>query len=59
MNDSSKAAYQGKIFVGQDAQKTDGYQLSKAILLNENSNLMLPELEIYADEEMLSWFSLR
>ena len=51
LNDSSKAAYQGKIFVGQDAQKTDGYQLSKAILLNENSEFNAkPELEIYADD---------
>ena len=51
LNDTSKAAYQGKIFVGQDAQKTDGYQLSKAILLNENSEFNAkPELEIYADD---------
>ncbi len=49
--DSSKAAYQGKIFVDSDAQKTDGYQLSKAILLNENSEFNAkPELEIYADD---------
>ena len=33
LEDSSKAAYQGKIFVNSEAQKTDGYQLSKAILL--------------------------
>jgi ABC-type transport system involved in Fe-S cluster assembly, permease component len=31
LEDSSKAAYQGKIFVNSNAQKTDGYQLSKAI----------------------------
>ncbi|MDC3126626.1 SufD family Fe-S cluster assembly protein, partial [Candidatus Pelagibacter sp.] len=36
LEDSSKAAYQGKIFVNSDAQKTDGYQLSKAILLNKD-----------------------
>ena len=29
---SSRAVYQGKIFVNSKAQKTDGYQLSKAIL---------------------------
>mgnify|MGYP001421284652 CR=1 FL=1 len=47
----SKAVYQGKIFVNSDAQKTDGYQLSKAILLNENSEFNAkPELEIYADD---------
>ena len=33
----SKAVYQGKIFVSSEAQKTDGYQLSNAILLIENS----------------------
>ncbi len=47
----SKAAYQGKIFVNSQAQKTDGYQLSKAILLDETSEFNAkPELEIYADD---------
>ena len=47
----SKAVYQGKIFVSSDAQKTDGYQLSNAILLSENSEFNAkPELEIYADD---------
>ena len=47
----SKAVYQGKIFVNSKAQKTDGYQLSKAILLDENSEFNAkPELEIYADD---------
>ena len=47
----SKAAYQGKIFVNSKAQKTDGYQLSKAILLDETSEFNAkPELEIYADD---------
>ncbi len=51
LEDSSKAAYQGKIFVNSDAQKTDGYQLSKAILLNKDSEFNAkPELEIYADD---------
>ena len=50
-NDSSKGVYQGKIFVDPSAQKTDGYQLSKAILLNEKSEFNAkPELEIYADD---------
>ena len=48
---NSKAAYQGKIFVKSIAQKTDGYQLSKAILLDETSEFNVkPELEIYADD---------
>ena len=47
----SKAAYQGKIFVDSKAQKTDGYQLSKAILMDETSEFNAkPELEIYADD---------
>jgi len=51
LEDSSKAVYQGKIFVSSDAQKTDGYQLSKAILLNKDSEFNAkPELEIYADD---------
>ena len=48
---NSKAAYQGKIFVDSKAQKTDGYQLSKAMLLDETSAFNAkPELDIYADD---------
>jgi Fe-S cluster assembly protein SufD len=48
---NSKAAYQGRIYVDSKAQKTDGYQLSKAILLDETSEFNAkPELEIYADD---------
>ena len=51
LEESSKAVYQGKIFVDSKAQKTDGYQLSKAILLNKESEFNAkPELEIYADD---------
>jgi Fe-S cluster assembly protein SufD len=51
LDDSSKAVYQGKIFVNSEAQKTDGYQLSKAILLDKASEFNAkPELEIYADD---------
>ncbi len=51
LDDNTKSVYQGKIFVNQFAQKTDGYQLSKAILLSENSEFNAkPELEIYADD---------
>ena len=47
----SKGVYQGKIFVKNIAQKTDAYQLSKAILLDESSEFdSKPELEIYADD---------
>ena len=51
LEDSSRAVYQGKIFVNSEAQKTDGYQLSKAILLSKESEFNAkPELEIYADD---------
>ncbi len=51
LEDSSRAVYQGKIFVNSKAQKTDGYQFSKAILLNKDSEFNAkPELEIYADD---------
>ncbi len=51
LEEDSKGVYQGKIFVNSKAQKTDGYQLSKAILLNETSEFNAkPELEIYADD---------
>jgi len=49
--DKSNGTYQGKIYVDQDAQKTNGYQLSKALVLSENSAFnSKPELEIYADD---------
>ena len=48
---ASKAAYQGKISVNSIAQKTDGYQLSRALLLNDEVEFNAkPELEIYADD---------
>jgi len=51
LNDTSKGVYQGKIFVDSEAQKTDGYQLSKALLLSDNTEFdAKPELEIYADD---------
>ena len=51
LENNSRAVYQGKIFVSPEAQKTDGYQLSKAILLSETSEFNAkPELEIYADD---------
>ena len=51
LNDSAKGVYQGKIYVNSKAQKTDGYQLSRALLLsNEVEFNAKPELEIYADD---------
>ncbi|MEM6662268.1 MAG: Fe-S cluster assembly protein SufD [Pseudomonadota bacterium] len=46
-----KAIFQGKIFVREGAQKTDGYQISQAVLLNDGAEFSAkPELEIYADD---------
>ena len=51
MCSESKGVYQGKIYVKNVAQKTDAYQLSKALLLDDNSEFnSKPELEIYADD---------
>ncbi len=51
LNSNAKGVYQGKIYVKDVAQKTDAYQLSKALLLNdENEFNSKPELEIYADD---------
>jgi Fe-S cluster assembly protein SufD len=51
LNDRSKGVYQGKIFVEKVAQKTDAYQLSKALILNDDAEFdAKPELEIYADD---------
>ena len=43
--------FQGKILVKKDAQKTDGYQISQSLLLDDDSQFLAkPELEIYADD---------
>jgi len=51
LTSESKGIFQGKIHVRDVAQKTDAYQLSKALLLNDNAEFnSKPELEIYADD---------
>ena len=43
--------FQGKIYVDSIAQKTDGYQMSRSLILdNESKANNKPELEIYADD---------
>ena len=43
--------FQGKIYVDSIAQKTDGYQMSRSLLLDDISKANnKPELEIYADD---------
>lgn len=47
----AKGVFQGKIFVRPGAQKTDGYQMSQAVLLSDGAEFSVkPELEIYADD---------
>jgi Fe-S cluster assembly protein SufD len=51
LNNESKGVYQGKIFVRNIAQKTDAYQLSRALILDNAAEFdAKPELEIYADD---------
>ncbi len=51
LENNSKGIYQGKIFVKDNAQKTDAYQLSKALILDDKAEFNAkPELEIYADD---------
>lgn len=47
----AKGTFQGKTIVARDAQKTDGQQLNKNLLLSRTAQVNTkPELEIYADD---------
>jgi Fe-S cluster assembly protein SufD len=51
LKNGAVGVFQGKILVKQGAQKTDGYQISQALLLDDDSQFLAkPELEIYADD---------
>jgi Fe-S cluster assembly protein SufD len=51
LRNGAVGVFQGKILVTQGAQKTDGYQISQSLLLDEDSSFLAkPELEIYADD---------
>lgn len=51
LDDEARAVFQGKLLVAKEAQKTDGHQLSKALLLSTGAEIdAKPELEIYADD---------
>jgi Fe-S cluster assembly protein SufD len=51
LRNGATGVFQGKILVRPGAQRTDGYQLSQALLLDEASQFLAkPELEIYADD---------
>ena len=47
----AKGVFQGKIHIAQNAIKTEGYQLHKAMLLTDDAEVdVKPELEIFADD---------
>jgi Fe-S cluster assembly protein SufD len=51
MHDKSTGVFNGKIYVQQDAQKTNAFQSNKNILLNEDASVNTkPQLEIWADD---------
>ena len=51
LRNGAAGVFQGKILVKPGAQKTDGYQISQALLLDDEASFQAkPELEIYADD---------
>jgi FeS assembly protein SufD len=51
LDDEARGVFQGKIIVSPGAQKTDGKQMSGALLLSERAEFdSKPELEIFADD---------
>lgn len=51
MDGSSTGVFNGKIFVRQDAQKTNAYQSNKNVLLSDDASVNTkPQLEIFADD---------
>ncbi len=51
LDDSSTGAFNGKIHVHPDAQKTEAYQTNNNILLSDAAKMYTkPQLEIYADD---------
>ena len=51
LRNGATGVFQGKILVKAGAQKTDGYQKSQSLLLDEDAQFYAkPELEIYADD---------
>ena len=51
IDNHGRGVFQGKIIVRPDAQKTDGKQMSQALMLSEDAEFdSKPELEIFADD---------
>jgi Fe-S cluster assembly protein SufD len=51
LDGEAEGVFQGKVIVRPDAQKTDGRQMTQALLLSRDASMNAkPELEIYADD---------
>jgi len=51
LRNGATGVFQGKILVRPEAQKTDGYQIAQALMLDDDCQFLAkPELEIYADD---------
>jgi len=51
MDGNSTGVFNGKIFVRQDAQKTNAYQSNKNVLMSDTASVNTkPQLEIFADD---------
>lgn len=51
LDGNSKGVFNGKIYVRQDAQKTNAFQSNKNILLSDDASINTkPQLEIWADD---------
>lgn len=51
LDDQARGVFQAKIGVRREAQRTDGHQLNKALLLSRGAEIdSKPELEIFADD---------
>lgn len=51
LKETSRSSFEGKIFVEKPAQKTEAYQMSRSLLLNEGAqSYAKPNLEIFADD---------
>ncbi len=51
IDDQAHGVFQGKVLVRPDAQRTDGFQINRTLLLSDHARIdAKPELEIYADD---------
>ncbi len=51
LDDKSVGVFNGKVFVREDAQKTNAYQSNRTILLSDGATINTkPQLEIFADD---------